>query len=772
MTLMAGFDLVAEISNETVRKLLEKNLQIGGAPVNPPFELSLPISGGGASGTAHLIVSDLQVDLNGDDTVTLTLSFKQTSVMVSSPLALTVCPLGGDITINAALKLVPAGGSAQQVSVDLAHASVAINWSSASNQEIANDLAGTPISAATFKSFAAQALTAYVQSIAAPTIPLAFNVVPGANGSLTPSLQFEKLEVHCIGNADRAKQALGIFGILLVANHSKGNKGQKTGTAITAAHDGVCISIAPGAFHSLVFCPAIAKALNANVNSLPGSCGPAGGFDTQGVTINSITDGFADGHIDINGSVSKSGFCYDATGTFHGAITMSISGTTLTPSVKMDQPDVDVSIPWYCYLAAGIVLGPLGIAIAAVVDLVADKVASSLAGDALKGALGNGIPGIGVGGLSGASFSGVSITTEGLTLQGTVQMFLSPSSNTPGLDLDGSVITTSKQELGSGIFHTQVWCLPPKDYPYTEYAQEQKGIYTLSGQMVTQPLTPHFTISSDGTTVALTGSSGTVTLPDVMTHYPMPLATGGTALQQSVHIGYTITGTTVKLTNTPSEGDYSVQLSATATDCAGATVKDNAQHNLTASAHVQFEGDHVEIGGGYADDVQYCAQLLRDLTRKISERYKIYQKVPIWQQINYPAPDDMIEYIRDLVALGAREVDDILLTSKIAHGNSFYRAIFSPAATQPHLLREKAGADLERQQALSDAAQELTGITSRLLEASRAVAGVQVARGIAGRESGGERTLAEEPAAQVRKGGKKKTAGKRASAKTKGKRGR
>jgi hypothetical protein len=46
----------------------------------------------------------------------------------------------------------------------------------------------------------------------------------------------------------------------------------------------------------------------------------------------------------------------------------------------------------------------------------------------------------------------------------------------------------------------------------------------------------------------------------------------------------------------------------------------------------------VDIGGGYAADVQYCAQLLVEMMKRISrisQQYAPYQKVPIWQQVNY-----------------------------------------------------------------------------------------------------------------------------------------
>jgi hypothetical protein len=727
---MAGFDFLAEVSNETVLKLIEQNLKIGGVSASPPFELTLPLAGGGVNGTAHLIVTGMTLDLNANDTITLKLAFDRASVVISAPLPLALCPLDGNFTITAALQLVDAGNSNKQLSVNLGAATVALNWSAAASQEIAADLAGAPINAAGFTTLANQMLTGYVQSIAAPTIPIAFSVKANENGSLSPNLRFEQLEVHCIHNAQAKKQALGFFGILLKANHGKGDHTKKTSTAITAAHDGVCISISPGAFHSLIFCPAIASALSTDVSHLPGSCGAADGYETQGVSVDSISDSFGNGKIDINGAVSKSGFCYDAEGTFHGAITFTISGTTLTPHLAMDDPDVDVDIPWYCYLAVGVVLGPIGLVLAGVVDGVADGIATSLAGDALKNALGSGIPGVGVGGLSGASFTSVTVTTEGITLQGTVPVYISHPYVPQELTLSGSVITTHSEVLSSGIFHTQVWCMPnAKDYPYTEYSQQQKGVYSLAGTMVVQPLTPQFAIQAGGTSTPLTGSSGTVALANVNTHYPMPLATGGTAMQQTVHVGYKIAGTSIELTNVPSEGDYAFILTATATDCDGNPVQNDANYTLNTSINVQFEGDHVEIGGGYAADVQYCGHLLSDFMKKILDEYKQWQEVPIWQQVNYPAPDDMIRYIRDVMALGVPEADEILLTSKVAHGNSFYRALLSPAAKQPGLLKAKSVAAGKRE--IAGIVDGMTSLVQQLANAGGVAAATQAGSAVA-----------------------------------------
>ena len=98
------------------------------------------------------------------------------------------------------------------------------------------------------------------------------------------------------------------------------------------------------------------------------------------------------------------------------------------------------------------------------------------------------------------------------------------------------------------------------------------------------------------------GTSGEVTVEQVGCKYAMPLDSGsggsGTEVIQDVRIGYTITedpvnGDAVRLTNDPDHGNFSVQLSCKATDPMG-TVRE-------ATAWVEFEGNPVEIGGGYQD---------------------------------------------------------------------------------------------------------------------------------------------------------------------------
>jgi hypothetical protein len=207
MALRAGFDFVSEVTNATLLKLIKTLLAIQSSSANPPFELTLPLSV--VNGNMHVIVEELVIDLLDDDTVVLTLSFDNTSVIASSP-AFTLATLAGTLTIKAPVVLTTIVPTVSAPSFDFPNAVVSVTYSTPDNK-ISAGLKGTGVTVQTFKQQTQQAVTTFIQSMGLQTFStVAFSAVPGANGSLQP-LIFERLEVHCIGNADRAMQALGFF---------------------------------------------------------------------------------------------------------------------------------------------------------------------------------------------------------------------------------------------------------------------------------------------------------------------------------------------------------------------------------------------------------------------------------------------------------------------------------------------------------------------------------------------------------------------------------
>jgi hypothetical protein len=698
MSLTAGFDLVLEISNALLLKLLKSNLKIQGVAANPPFEITVSITTSGVTASGHVIVDDLQLDLNADDTVTVTLLFSNSSIIAETPLPLTVSALDGNLAIQAPIKLGESGTPNKKVPVvDLGAATVTVNFTQAAQNKISSALAGTLITLPVFMNLVTQAFTDFVHDLGVQMAPLGskegFNVVPGVDGAISPSLQFEKLEVHCIPHADRNKQAVGLFGIVLAANHSKGNHIQKTATAITAGHD-VCISISPETFQSKILCPIIAKELIpkefekdplAAVSKLPPSCGSSSGVEKDGVKITGISSSFAQGHIDLNWFVSKSGFCYEANGSVHAEVTLQMDGNEIEPEFQVDQPDLDIDIPWYCYLGAGLILAALGGVIAGLVGVVALAIVDAVAHVEPK--LRDIEPEEQALGALGAYFDDLSTTPEGLTIYGTMSVAL-PAPASRSIQLNGSVVTTSAEVLSTGTYHN-TFCFEG-DFPYIEQAQKQVGTYDVVPTLLGRPLILEWQISAgnvgawgqkitESAKVPLAGQSGTVSIPQVATHYPFPLP-DGTIVTKDVNIDYLMSGDAIKLTNKPEDGNFDFWLHVKAKDPVGNVAETTKQG--------YFEGDAVIIGGGFQEQLQDCLNNLLKKLKALTSRANT-EIMPPWVPVNYPVPDELIALIQSVVRSGVPEADELLAHTKLLHGSSFYRALSSPEATRVRGARER-----------------------------------------------------------------------------------
>jgi hypothetical protein len=695
MSLMAGFDVVTEISNSAFLGLIKATVQIGGVSMRPPFEMTLPFGSGPVSGSAHLVGTNILLDLNADNTVTLTLDFDRGSVILSSPPELVICPLNGVILIQTtpiqiSTLTVKAVVSAF-VSLSFAGATTTLEFSAPADQAIQQALAGTPFTSATFYLMAKEALSSLVSSMTAITIPVG-TVTPGFDGSLSsngsPPVYEHVPMVSCIPNANRDLQALALFGILIAANNANGNPALKTTTAITTAADGIAVSLSPQAFHTLNFCPGLANAFGVAVSNLPTTCGGSSGLPMQGLTLTGLVDIFDFDKIDLIGTAQKSGFCYNATASIQAALSFSVVAGKLTPNIAIVHVDTSVTIDWYCYLTPAVVAGPISLGVGESFVLLGNAVASGLATAPLNAAVAKAQAGSKPQGLPIGVLTGVSVSPEGLTLQGSLPSSGSGAAASMALLLTGSVTTTSSSAISSGTLHLQVWCLPAaKDYPFAESAQQQNGTFILSGTLVSQPLFPRFYLVANGSKAPLPGTSGTVVVPAVQTFYPTPVGTAGQTVNQDVHVSYQTAGTLIHLTNLPAEGNYTVSLYAEAADCSGNPIADNNGTPINASIDVEFEGDHVDIGGSYSDDEQGCAALLyKWLRQNFKNDPLLWKNVPEWVPVDHPEPETLIAYLRGLITLGVPQADMIVHATAIAHGNSFYRALLSRAAKQPGLI--------------------------------------------------------------------------------------
>ncbi len=613
MTLMAGFDFVAEVANSALLDLIKAQVTIQGTPANPPFEFDVPVTPVGAN--AHVIVNELLLNLADDDSMTLTLKFQKSSVIAQSP-SITVAPLEGDLTITAPMLLTPVLTS-QVLTFDFANAEVDIKYTTQTDNIISQSLAGSGITVQAFKAASKQAVAGFIQGMGQQQVTgVAFRVMKGADGFLSPQLTFEKLEVHCIGNPDPMLQALAFFGILFGANDKQGDHTLKMSTAIVPGSSplgprNMAISLSPEVFHRMIFCPGITAAIAHELKNLPMLPGmldtfvplPCGGgaFVKDGLKLPMLFDSFADGHVNIDGVFSKSLPCFEANGSFHGELTFSVTGTTVTPSVQYDEPEVDVSTDWYCGPAGGIAIGLTALIGEAVVDGIADAIGKGIASGALQKALGEPLPASNVGGFANVQYDLVAPTIEGLTLHGTIPVVVPFNSGVPHIFVSGSVETTSTELVSVGTYHYPGFptVCDAKDFPYRQFAQEQTATFQVVPELMGLPLQLEWRIDK----IPLTNTVGTLIVPQVC-HSPFPLDSGGTWYDQDVHIDYVIGDDSIQLKNIPAEGNYAFDLTAKAIDPSGIVAEDGA--------YIVFEGDTVAFSGGYEDYVNECQKAMRE----------------------------------------------------------------------------------------------------------------------------------------------------------------
>jgi hypothetical protein len=658
---MAGFDLVLEVSNTTLLRSIKRYVQFNDLSINPPFETIVPLPAISDDVYIHLIVDDLLLDLNTDDTLTLTFVFTNMSITRSEVL---VGGLDGNIRITAPLQLVDSGPRQKVLEIDFSTATIEINFSPDASVAIEEELS---ITVELLRSTAVEMLQLLVRTVSSPTLGT-FTVVSGVRGSLSP-LQFERLEVHCIAHEYRDKQALVLFGILDPDNPG-GNYRDKTETAITAGNN-ICICLSSSAFHSIVFCPEIATELGAEVTQLPASCGSAEGFSYNDVTITNLSDTFADGHINIDGSMKKSGIGYKATGSFHTKLTLSVTDTTITPILTEPKIDIDVDLEWWVWLIGGVIAGPLGILITDIVNRVIEEVVEDIGMSAVNEVLGMGTPGLGFSGIMDASFHEVSITTEGLTINGRVSIEV-PVPVSRDLMLDGFMRLSEEMVLLEGTFAVDVPCLRGV-YSYTEYGYRQIGRYTVTPILLGRPLNLEWWIVSDSERVALSGSGGTAQIR-VHAYWGVP-PPAGTSDWVTAHIDYSMSGKTIELRNEPEEGNYSIDLHVRATDPVG-----NVEE---AAIDLSIEGEQVVMSSEYYQRMQECGEIGSGPFPTGPPPEYAPDFIPPWRE-------KLI--IADFVAAWKREDprrDESLAYKKLAYGSSFYRALFSHRKTKVGLTRKQ-----------------------------------------------------------------------------------
>lgn len=83
--------------------------------------------------------------------------------------------------------------------------------------------------------------------------------------------------------------------------------------------------------------------------------------EDEDIDLTDLSMSLEDGFIRVSARVEKSGFCYDAAGTVSARIRLAVVAGRLVVNAEVEDPDVDVDVPWYCYLAGAVIGGLVGL---------------------------------------------------------------------------------------------------------------------------------------------------------------------------------------------------------------------------------------------------------------------------------------------------------------------------------------------------------------------------------------------------------------------------
>lgn len=456
----SGFDMLVQISETELNNQLATAFLAGST--FPPA-ISVPVNTGGVTGTADLNFNTPVADLDRPrPRMGLTIPFSNSQLQITAPLAVTIAPLGGTITIVDSIVMITQG----------------------SNQLATMDFnAGAPDVTVVFDA-ASAALLAPLLSAAGLTIAQAQNMMAGVvltqlqtsigRIDLTPPIPVVDdadattvfdIDVTTVNDTSALDRDCITFGVRM-ANDSGGNI------------NGVTTSMIPAGSQSLVMMSnfwLLARVMRRRIAASLGR--PVTDFDTplrlnrnipapggQG-TLTNLEARIIGNRIAVTGRATDSGTGWSAESNFSFFIDIALSGGAITVTATTPDVDTDVDLAWWVWLLSlglgalfgGIVGVIVAAVVLAVVEAVAEGIADGMISDGISGSLG-GLPSIPLGPIGGG-LTLSSIVIDDLELRSTIVRSVSvPVKNQGGhtslgefaVDLDTGVINADTR-VGSDL---------------------------------------------------------------------------------------------------------------------------------------------------------------------------------------------------------------------------------------------------------------------------------------------------------------------------------
>lgn len=199
------------------------------------------------------------------------------------------------------------------------------------------------------------ALSDYLRNtVAAIPLPVAMTVSTDPNAStLTPT----RLDVKIID------AAVGENAFAVCVTYGGGTPGSLANLTTSAIPDGSTATLMMGFGWLLRL---MEPAIEAGIGLAPGDF--EDGHLTRSVVIDHDEDvkltrldfTLEDGFIQVRSRVEKSGTCYDASADFGGNFRLEVRNGELRVDADLSDPDMDIDVPWYCWLGAAVLGALLG----------------------------------------------------------------------------------------------------------------------------------------------------------------------------------------------------------------------------------------------------------------------------------------------------------------------------------------------------------------------------------------------------------------------------
>jgi hypothetical protein len=627
MNLMAGWDVIIEVSRPTLERLIRTNVRIGEKRLKPPFELQFPV-GGVASGTVTLIVTEVLLRLSGSRGAELSLVFSGSSAELDTP-ARQLSLLQGHAQVKGNFALLDSpDGRHRLLALDLSRCTADVRFSEQSERRIAAAFAKTPLKSHGFRRLLNTQLAAFVRPQGCQAVSEAdLRVLPEAIDAVSQT-RLPPLEIHNLANT-----SVTVRGQLTRRKNTRNN--QKITSAIQPGHD-LAVSISAAVFAQ-------------------GGNGWEDKWQSEEVVLPRIRQTFSDGSIDLNGTLESDGTTYTARGTFHSTVTLVARHSVVASHIVVDPPSIDVDVPHYLYEVTS-VFGPLGLVVAGALTSAGRRFLERL--DSMIA-------------LTSGSFDYIAVSAEGISLSRVIKI-KEVLADKATIEISGSIVTTGSRESLAGTYGISKGCLRGA-YPYKEYLQSQEGVFVAMPTCLSKPVTLQWALAwENGATfplpfgmVLLTGSSGVVTLSGMECHFAAPLPQG-TNVRQSVHVGFSILSDSVKLTNVPEEGTYALTLIVRATDSMG--------NVAVAAKRVMFFGEVIRLGGNYRDRLWQC---LWGYYVKHAAQDSIQHIQPTFHATALESKR-LSQLIRLLMRTNTVETDDLLAHVKPAMEDMYFETLFAP----------------------------------------------------------------------------------------------